>query len=443
MTGDEIRGLTGGYATGSLSEAERKALFEAALADQELFDELAREHALKELLAQPGTKQRLIAALAPEPKRRHKIWMWAAACAGGVAGVVAMITGIMLMRPAPVQQIARVEVSALPSSPPAVAPAPVAPASRTQTAPKLAAPDQAPAASAAPPNPPSSPIAPPATPIAPPATPIAPPATPIAPPATPIAPPATPIAPPAAAAASLAPPQQSPVVPVPVAPRAFAPAAPPVPSPAPPALPRASESVTVTAEASLQKTDSPPPAPAVQVQIPKPPDPFAASGTVAAGPVAAPPTAQANGALGTGTLPTPAGAARGGGGRGGGGGGRGIGGQRAAAAGAPARFAFDYRLTPEGALRIEPAGPGFLTVEVSDKAGTYAVLFRDRVVAAGSVNEIALPPDAVTAVAILTTQPNPSAEEPVHGVMDPPSGTKSDPNPTPASRLFVEIPVKR
>ena len=48
MTRDEIRGLIGGYATGSLSEAERRTLFEAALDDQELFDELAREQALKE-----------------------------------------------------------------------------------------------------------------------------------------------------------------------------------------------------------------------------------------------------------------------------------------------------------------------------------------------------------------------------------------------------------
>jgi len=34
MTPDEARKLLGGYATGSLTEAERTALFEAALEDQ-------------------------------------------------------------------------------------------------------------------------------------------------------------------------------------------------------------------------------------------------------------------------------------------------------------------------------------------------------------------------------------------------------------------------
>ncbi len=57
MTRDEIRKLIGGYATGSLTEAERKPLFEAALEDQELFDELAREQALKEMLDEPGAKR--------------------------------------------------------------------------------------------------------------------------------------------------------------------------------------------------------------------------------------------------------------------------------------------------------------------------------------------------------------------------------------------------
>jgi len=41
---DEIRKLIGGYATGTLTAAEQKLLFDAALDDQELFDELAREH---------------------------------------------------------------------------------------------------------------------------------------------------------------------------------------------------------------------------------------------------------------------------------------------------------------------------------------------------------------------------------------------------------------
>src|SRR6516162_9616273 len=41
--------LLGGYATGTLTSAEREALLHAALDDQDLFDELAREQSLKEL----------------------------------------------------------------------------------------------------------------------------------------------------------------------------------------------------------------------------------------------------------------------------------------------------------------------------------------------------------------------------------------------------------
>lgn len=65
MNRDEIRKLLGGYATGTLTEAEREALFTAALDDQELFDELAREQALKEILDAPGARDRLAAALRP------------------------------------------------------------------------------------------------------------------------------------------------------------------------------------------------------------------------------------------------------------------------------------------------------------------------------------------------------------------------------------------
>jgi hypothetical protein len=82
MTRDEIRGLIGGYATGTLTEAERKILFEAALQDQDLFDELAREQALKEALEEPGAKQRVIAALERPKNRWPHAWVWAATRAG-------------------------------------------------------------------------------------------------------------------------------------------------------------------------------------------------------------------------------------------------------------------------------------------------------------------------------------------------------------------------
>ena len=59
----EASRLLGGFATGTLSEAERQTLFAAALNRQELFDALVDEEALRELLSDPAAKAQLIAAL--------------------------------------------------------------------------------------------------------------------------------------------------------------------------------------------------------------------------------------------------------------------------------------------------------------------------------------------------------------------------------------------
>ncbi len=125
MTPDEARKLLGGYATGSLTEAERTALFQAALEDQELFDELAGEQVLKEVLDEPGARQRLIAAL--ESPRKHRAWLWVTAAA---TVAVAVVIGIVVSNrtPPPPEQIAQVlkspEPVAAPVAPPAVALAP-------------------------------------------------------------------------------------------------------------------------------------------------------------------------------------------------------------------------------------------------------------------------------------------------------------------------------
>jgi hypothetical protein len=109
VTPDEARKLLGGYATGSLTEAERRILFEAALHDQELFEELASEQVLKEVLDEPGARQRLVAALEP-PRHRALLWGWAGAAA--TAATLAIVVGIMVFnrtpqpQPAP-QQIAQ------------------------------------------------------------------------------------------------------------------------------------------------------------------------------------------------------------------------------------------------------------------------------------------------------------------------------------------------
>ena len=115
MTQDDIRKLIarkllGGYATGSLTEAERALLFEAAVDDQELFDELAREQSLKEILDEPGARERLIAALSkPEPEavawwRKPLVWPAVGAVAIGVA-----IVSWVVHRPPQPSQIALVE----------------------------------------------------------------------------------------------------------------------------------------------------------------------------------------------------------------------------------------------------------------------------------------------------------------------------------------------
>lgn len=124
MTRDEARKLLSGYATGSLTELEQQLLFDAALEDQELFDELAGEQAVKELVELPGAKRRLLEALGPEEKA-VVWWPWAVGLVATVLGVV-----VWVYRPdaAPVE-VARVEapIVAAPGVPaPAPAPAPAA-----------------------------------------------------------------------------------------------------------------------------------------------------------------------------------------------------------------------------------------------------------------------------------------------------------------------------
>jgi len=55
--------ILGGYATDTLTEEEKRQLFEAALHDQALFDALADEEALKALLADPDARQQILESL--------------------------------------------------------------------------------------------------------------------------------------------------------------------------------------------------------------------------------------------------------------------------------------------------------------------------------------------------------------------------------------------
>lgn len=70
MNREDAQKLLGGYATGNLSAEERRLLFEAALDDQELFDALAEEQSLKDLLDDPVSRERVRLAVAASPRTR-------------------------------------------------------------------------------------------------------------------------------------------------------------------------------------------------------------------------------------------------------------------------------------------------------------------------------------------------------------------------------------
>jgi hypothetical protein len=88
MSREEIQKLLGGYATGTLTPAEQTALFEAALEDQELFDALAREQSVRDLLRDPAARGFLLAAL-DEPRLTwtQRAGRWVLGNAVGLAAV--------------------------------------------------------------------------------------------------------------------------------------------------------------------------------------------------------------------------------------------------------------------------------------------------------------------------------------------------------------------
>jgi hypothetical protein len=116
MKPEEIRKLIGGYATGTLTDAEREALFAAALDDQELFNELAGEESLRELLSDPGARAEMLAAVAPRPRA----WAWwrpaVAALAVATIGTVIVLLPRKSAPPAPVI-VAEVKQAPAPEAP--------------------------------------------------------------------------------------------------------------------------------------------------------------------------------------------------------------------------------------------------------------------------------------------------------------------------------------
>ena len=138
--------LLGGYATDTLNEAERKALFEAALANQDLFNSLADEEALRELLSDARCRRQLLSLLKPRKEpvwRRLAAWLgrpssWAVA---GSLATVLLITGLLVemnrtTRPVSVA-LRKVEAPAETAQKPAqAAPAKAAPREEKQPAQK-------------------------------------------------------------------------------------------------------------------------------------------------------------------------------------------------------------------------------------------------------------------------------------------------------------------
>lgn len=114
----DVRRLLGGYATGNLSEAEAQELLRAALHDQELFDALADEQALRDLLETPGVKQELISALRPSRWDRFKKWMatpmgWGAAGVAVATAALTLVIAPQSMRKAAEPVPSRVEQAAV------------------------------------------------------------------------------------------------------------------------------------------------------------------------------------------------------------------------------------------------------------------------------------------------------------------------------------------
>ena len=102
--------LLGGFAAGILTEAEKTALFTAALEHQALFDALADEEALRQLLADPAARAELLAVF---PRPAVRLWR-RPAFVGLAAGLFLLVTTSMVL-------LRRGEPPQLRTSPPAQA----------------------------------------------------------------------------------------------------------------------------------------------------------------------------------------------------------------------------------------------------------------------------------------------------------------------------------
>ena len=125
---DRMQKLLGGYATGTLTPEEQQALFEAALEDQEIFDALAREQSLRDLLRDPAARAQLLASMDDVPLPWYRRF-WKPLSVAAMAAAM-LVLGIYVVRPKPKPAepilVARVETPA--PLPPAVVADQAAPA---------------------------------------------------------------------------------------------------------------------------------------------------------------------------------------------------------------------------------------------------------------------------------------------------------------------------
>lgn len=137
MNPEDAKKLLGGYATDTLTSDERRRLFEAALSDQDLFDALAREQALKEALEAPGAREQLLRAARIGRERRASRWIpilrgpWPWAAAGAAALITILVVVLVRTEESARPQLAKVE------SAPAMKSAPVEPPRNEAYAPKV------------------------------------------------------------------------------------------------------------------------------------------------------------------------------------------------------------------------------------------------------------------------------------------------------------------
>lgn len=119
----EAEKLLGGHAAGILTEGEKTTLYAAALEHQELFDALADEEALRELLADSATRKHLLALL-DEPQIRRAIPFWRRpATLGLAASLLLMVTTSLVLwqrehpvPPSPEASVAKTKTDAPPSA---------------------------------------------------------------------------------------------------------------------------------------------------------------------------------------------------------------------------------------------------------------------------------------------------------------------------------------